>query len=590
MRSKKKSGVLALLTGILFVFSVSLGLACANDNETHDSADGKSVYVSVKNADNDIVNIRGEAPDNTDVLLIILNPGYGIEDIANNNYVTNTNVIQSMRHVKSAGGEYNCDIRFRPDIGGDFAVVAMYGNTVVNTVNGNGTAFEFYPCQMKQHAIDMINDTADADAVELILDEVMSKMSLYDDKLYIEANKPEIARLAHLGIPYEGSLDDIAKQLKLHMILAALNNGTHEIVFAENIFLYADEIKLVGTDEWDDYLNSISNAGKSAVNSAVVQKAYTNPDSISDDFKEAVYINCLMNHKNDGFGHIKDYLKKYRKAYEDAGLNISEFESSSRKNKICAQLIDSKIKDMETLAETFNKLLKAKDDNGSSPGRGSGGGSVGGKVTSSLPSNLGFVNPPSSSDDENIQGNTPGTHPFKDISGHTWAEEAIGYLWNQGMITGRGENTFAPGENVTRAEFVKMLVMGCFDEAESYSGAAFDDVSQDSWYFEYVSKAYSKGVVKGMTETSFMPDLPITREQAAAIVHRTIEPTNADTTGNIGEFADDASISDYARFAVYALRNAGIISGRNDNIFDPGAYITRAEAAKIIFASIKAKE
>lgn len=53
---------------------------------------------------------------------------------------------------------------------------------------------------------------------------------------------------------------------------------------------------------------------------------------------------------------------------------------------------------------------------------------------------------------------------------------------------------------------------------------------------------------------------------------------------NSGEaFADDASIADYAKTAVYLLKENGVINGRGENTFAPNGTATRAEAAKIIY-------
>ena len=48
-------------------------------------------------------------------------------------------------------------------------------------------------------------------------------------------------------------------------------------------------------------------------------------------------------------------------------------------------------------------------------------------------------------------------------------------------------------------------------------------------------------------------------------------------------FADDEQISDYAKTAVYALYDAGIINGVSEDEFAAKDYLTRAQAAKIIY-------
>ena len=52
-------------------------------------------------------------------------------------------------------------------------------------------------------------------------------------------------------------------------------------------------------------------------------------------------------------------------------------------------------------------------------------------------------------------------------------------------------------------------------------------------------------------------------------------------------FDDDADISEYARTAVYVMKETGIVNGTGDNLFSPRANATRAMAAKIIYGLVK---
>ena len=134
-----------------------------------------------------------------------------------------------------------------------------------------------------------------------------------------------------------------------------------------------------------------------------------------------------------------------------------------------------------------------------------------------------------------------------------------------------------------------MTVNAFLGELETYDECDFEDVDKTSWYFEYISKALYKGIITGISANDFMPDAKITRQQAAAVIWRALEMNPKENLAGNG-FADDYLIDDYASQAIYALKDLGIISGRGDNIFAPVDNITRAEAAKIIYASMKVKE
>ncbi|MDR1617013.1 MAG: S-layer homology domain-containing protein, partial [Syntrophomonadaceae bacterium] len=88
----------------------------------------------------------------------------------------------------------------------------------------------------------------------------------------------------------------------------------------------------------------------------------------------------------------------------------------------------------------------------------------------------------------------------------------------------------------------------------------------------------------------FGPDDNITREQLAAIIMRYAGYANKQfpVTRQFVTFADDAQIADYAKNAVQALYNGGIISGKPDNIFDPAGNATRAEVAAMLHRFILA--
>ena len=58
--------------------------------------------------------------------------------------------------------------------------------------------------------------------------------------------------------------------------------------------------------------------------------------------------------------------------------------------------------------------------------------------------------------------------------------------------------------------------------------------------------------------------------------------TNATDGTQLGIFADDRDIADYAKTSVYALKKMGIINGKDNNLFDPRGECTRAECATMV--------
>lgn len=185
-------------------------------------------------------------------------------------------------------------------------------------------------------------------------------------------------------------------------------------------------------------------------------------------------------------------------------------------------------------------------------------------------------------------GNVATPVDFKDLVGdYAWAAEPVNTLAAVGILNGRSDDTFDPGANVTRAEFAKMICVAMsIPEAPNTTIPSFADVTEDDWYFGWVEAAAAKGIVNGVTDTTFAPNDNITREQMASMLYRAIVSMGYAEMlpGGIPvSFADYAAIADYAKAAVAELAGAGVINGVTDTTFAPKATATRAQAAAILY-------
>ena len=185
-------------------------------------------------------------------------------------------------------------------------------------------------------------------------------------------------------------------------------------------------------------------------------------------------------------------------------------------------------------------------------------------------------------------GNVATPVDFKDLVGdYAWAAEPVNTLAAAGILNGRSDETFDPGANVTRAEFAKMICVAMsIPEAPNTTIPSFADVTEDDWYFGWVEAAAAKGIVNGVTDTTFAPNDNITREQMASMLYRAIVSMGYAEMlpGGIPvSFADYAAIADYAKAAVAELAGAGVINGVTDTTFAPKATATRAQAAAILY-------
>jgi len=173
---------------------------------------------------------------------------------------------------------------------------------------------------------------------------------------------------------------------------------------------------------------------------------------------------------------------------------------------------------------------------------------------------------------------------FNDISSVPWAKEAIETLAAEGIISGPGDGTFRPNNKVTRAEFIKMLMMA-LELVDEEAVCTFSDVKEGAWYYQSIANAEKLGIVNGKGDGTFGVNDEILRQDMAVMIYRAAQLTGIDLGDDINviPFTDEEDISGYAKEAVAAIQKAGIINGIGDGSFAPKKNATRAEAAVIIY-------
>lgn len=171
---------------------------------------------------------------------------------------------------------------------------------------------------------------------------------------------------------------------------------------------------------------------------------------------------------------------------------------------------------------------------------------------------------------------------FTDVDLSLWYHEALDFVLEQNIMQGMDETTFSPNGSLTRAMLVTMLYRLSGDNAQYEH--PFTDVPDGIWYQDAVAWAFANQVVNGMTETTFEPEQPVTREQTAVMLYRYAQRDSAaEQTGNLSEFLDANEISDYATSAMQWAVGAGVLRGRGDGHLDPLGTSTRAEIAQMFF-------
>jgi 3D (Asp-Asp-Asp) domain-containing protein len=172
--------------------------------------------------------------------------------------------------------------------------------------------------------------------------------------------------------------------------------------------------------------------------------------------------------------------------------------------------------------------------------------------------------------------------------GH-WAYGPVLRLRIAGVLSGRPEGDFGPEELISRAELLKMVLAARGLDTGNQCEGIFADVPCSAWYAPTVETAYGMAITEGRGDNSFAPDEPVTREQMVTIVIRAMG-RRWDAAGlgwteinaQLRTFSDWSTIDSWARpTTAYALKE-GLTTGYEDGTFQPKALTTRAEAAALV--------
>ncbi len=293
-----------------------------------------------------------------------------------------------------------------------------------------------------------------------------------------------------------------------------------------------------------------------------------------DEIRTALYEQSLLSViENRHFSEGKKVFEKFPSLFS---VNLTKLNSLSEvaKGNVYAN-VKGAYSTVEKAGNALNALIDKYYNNSNSGNNGHTGGSsysgssfdgfyVGGNV--------------------NQQTTSTPTDVFEDLKDAEWARTAVEFLTDKGILSGDGSGKFYPNNDITRSEFIKLVVLAV--EADMNAAAPdFLDVDSGAWYRPYVNAARAFGLVQGDMNNCFNPNALITREDMAVMVYRCYK-----ISGDLGykvTFADSSDVSSYAGNAVAFLSEKKIINGVGNNKFMPKANATRAEAIQIIYNMLK---
>lgn len=325
-----------------------------------------------------------------------------------------------------------------------------------------------------------------------------------------------------------------------------------------------DELKLNKLDTLSPDL--LSSDAKNTDTAPIIMAAeWTDIESLLDVMYEKAVLY--------GIHHLKNYQEAdiFLKTLTD-----TEYPDSNNKDGIQNFVATKLYESLDKLCEAVNNWTPS-GGSGSSGSLGSSGSSGG----------FGGSKKPSEKEIKVYEEETTVTvekSAFSDVSAEHWANEAISYLCDKGIVNGTPDGLYQPERNISRAEFVKIICEAF--KLSSKESASFSDVSENSWYARYCSVAGSLEIILG-SDGAFRPKDKITRQDASVIIYRVLNHIGEAPEKGKAFFLDQTKISDYAIEAIQTLASAGLISGMGDNTFCPAENMTRAQCAQIVFNCLR---
>ncbi|WP_108668926.1 S-layer homology domain-containing protein [Peribacillus acanthi] len=171
-------------------------------------------------------------------------------------------------------------------------------------------------------------------------------------------------------------------------------------------------------------------------------------------------------------------------------------------------------------------------------------------------------------------------------------EKEMRAMIEAGIIYGYGPDKYAPGDEVTRGQFATFLARALKLPEGPH---VFTDVAITSNLAFGINAAAQSGIVTGLSGGKFGPDQPVTREQMAVMINKSLDYLKISKTAGTMNFSDNHEItSSISKWAITYMVGSGIIMGipNEDGTFRfaPKKTATRAEAAAFIARMITAAE
>lgn len=173
-------------------------------------------------------------------------------------------------------------------------------------------------------------------------------------------------------------------------------------------------------------------------------------------------------------------------------------------------------------------------------------------------------------------------NPFRDVAAGTYYYEPILWAANQGIAKGMTDVTFEPALECNRAQVVTFLWRAAGEPKATKRSCPFTDVEEGSYYYEAVLWAVEQNITKGMSQTTFGPNIECTRAHVVTFLWRAAGQPGA--TKGTCSFTDVIKGEFYYDAMLWAVEK-NITNGMGNNCFEPNTICTRGQVVTFLYRS-----
>ncbi|MCX5976429.1 MAG: S-layer homology domain-containing protein [Coprothermobacterota bacterium] len=177
---------------------------------------------------------------------------------------------------------------------------------------------------------------------------------------------------------------------------------------------------------------------------------------------------------------------------------------------------------------------------------------------------------------------------FPDISGH-WAQVELEKLSKIGILKGFPDGLFKPDQDITRAQFAKVITIALRIPEAKPASPTFPDVPANHWAFGYIEAAAGRGLLQGFPDGRFHPEDPVSKPQIAKIISQENGWTASPATPSFSDIGKDNWAFSFVEgnLKMGILRKPDPHINQSDTTFGD-VPATRAQACVLVYRMMEA--